>query len=279
MDAERYAFPDQFTAPGSDIYYAIRFAPVDQRQPLTLINALYRSLRDVPLECSDPAVARAKLEWWSEELEKTGNDQARHPITRALNPVFQQQPEAREHFTQVLLASRREVGGVTLDSQADLETHCAQTGARFARLLTLVAGGDRTQQQAAERLGHFLRTVEIIRNLGADLRHERCLLPIEMLAQRGLSCGRLLTTPGREGLNELLRDVASNPRQTYRQTLAGLQGGHAALGAARSLAAMADALLREIERDEFQVLHRRTSLTPLHKLWIAWRSHRQARRR
>ena len=36
-------------------------------------------------------------------------------------------------------------------------------------------------------------------------------------------------------------------------------------------------LLREIEADDFQVLHQRISLTPLRKLWIAmrtnWRGH------
>ena len=31
-------------------------------------------------------------------------------------------------------------------------------------------------------------------------------------------------------------------------------------------------LLREIEADDFQVLHQRTSLTPLRKLWIALRT-------
>jgi phytoene synthase len=30
-------------------------------------------------------------------------------------------------------------------------------------------------------------------------------------------------------------------------------------------------LLREIERDGFLVLDRRTSLTPLRKLWLAWK--------
>jgi phytoene synthase len=33
------------------------------------------------------------------------------------------------------------------------------------------------------------------------------------------------------------------------------------------------ALLDEIERDGFQVLHQRTSLTPIRKLWIAARTH------
>lgn len=30
-------------------------------------------------------------------------------------------------------------------------------------------------------------------------------------------------------------------------------------------------LLREIERDGFQVLSQRVSLTPVRKLWLAWR--------
>ena len=36
-------------------------------------------------------------------------------------------------------------------------------------------------------------------------------------------------------------------------------------------------LLREIEADGFRVLHQRTSLTPLRKLWIAWRTHWRGR--
>ena len=36
-------------------------------------------------------------------------------------------------------------------------------------------------------------------------------------------------------------------------------------------------LLREIEAGSFQVLHQRTSLTPLRKLWIATRTHWQGR--
>jgi phytoene synthase len=38
------------------------------------------------------------------------------------------------------------------------------------------------------------------------------------------------------------------------------------------MAAIYRALLEEIERDGFGVLHTRTSLTPLRKFWIAWRT-------
>ena len=36
------------------------------------------------------------------------------------------------------------------------------------------------------------------------------------------------------------------------------------------MAAIYRQLLMEIQRDGFQVLHQRTSLTPLRKLWLAW---------
>ncbi|MEO7938432.1 MAG: squalene/phytoene synthase family protein, partial [Burkholderiaceae bacterium] len=37
------------------------------------------------------------------------------------------------------------------------------------------------------------------------------------------------------------------------------------------MASIYRSLLREIERDNFAVLHQRVSLTPLRKLWLAWR--------
>jgi phytoene synthase len=38
------------------------------------------------------------------------------------------------------------------------------------------------------------------------------------------------------------------------------------------MAAIYKALLDEIVRDDFRVLSRRTSLTPLRKFWIAWKT-------
>ena len=37
------------------------------------------------------------------------------------------------------------------------------------------------------------------------------------------------------------------------------------------MASIYQTLLREIERDNFPVLHQRISLTPVRKLWLAWK--------
>ena len=42
------------------------------------------------------------------------------------------------------------------------------------------------------------------------------------------------------------------------------------------MAAIYRTLLDEIARDGYKVLDRRTSLTPLRKLWLAWRTWRTA---
>jgi phytoene synthase len=41
------------------------------------------------------------------------------------------------------------------------------------------------------------------------------------------------------------------------------------------MAAIYLATLEEVERDGFEVLERRVSLTPIRKLWLAWKTVRQ----
>ena len=41
------------------------------------------------------------------------------------------------------------------------------------------------------------------------------------------------------------------------------------------MAAIYEATLNEIEKDGFQVMKHRVSLTPIRKLWIAWRTSRK----
>jgi phytoene synthase len=61
--------------------------------------------------------------------------------------------------------------------------------------------------------------------------------------------------------------------QTYAQALAQLpQCDRKAQRTGLMMAAIYRSLLEEIKRDGCLVLDRRTSLTPLRKLWLAWRT-------
>jgi phytoene synthase len=69
---------------------------------------------------------------------------------------------------------------------------------------------------------------------------------------------RFETLRARDALHTALAAVPAAERRAQRTLLA--------------LAALALALLEEIERDGYHVLHQRIALTPIRKLWIAWRA-------
>ena len=70
----------------------------------------------------------------------------------------------------------------------------------------------------------------------------------------------------------MMRFQARRAHQCYADALALLPAAdRRAQKPGLMMAAIYRALLREIEADSFQVLDRRTSLTPLRKLWLAWK--------
>jgi phytoene synthase len=71
-----------------------------------------------------------------------------------------------------------------------------------------------------------------------------------------------------------MRHQAERAHATYDEAMALLpEADRAAQKPGLMMANIYRTLLRDIEAQRFQVLHQRTSLTPLRKLWIATRTH------
>ena len=70
-----------------------------------------------------------------------------------------------------------------------------------------------------------------------------------------------------------VRFQAERARAFYREALAVLPAeDRKAQRTGLIMGAIYATLLDEIERADFQVLHQRIALTPLRKLWIAWKT-------
>jgi phytoene synthase len=81
-----------------------------------------------------------------------------------------------------------------------------------------------------------------------------------------------------ERFSALMRFQAERAHQTYDAALALLpEIDRRAQRPGLMMANIYRTLLREIEADDFQVLHQRISLTPLRKIWIAMRTNWQGR--
>jgi phytoene synthase len=143
----------------------------------------------------------------------------------------------------------------------------------------------RTQAQTvqyAHRLGLAMQLTNIIRDVGDDARRGRIYLPANELQRFEVKPGEILARQAPWGYSDrfdaLMRFQAQRAHGLYDEAFALLpEADRRAQKPGLMMANIYRTLLREIEAQGFRVLHQRTSLTPLRKLWIATRTHWRGR--
>ncbi len=268
---------------GSSFYYAFLFLPPDERAAITAFYAFCREVDDVVDETHDAGVAATKLAWWRQEVVASFSGRPSHPVMQALMPLA-----PRFSITQTQLLSVIEGCQMDLDQTrhldyASLKRYCHLVAGVVGEVAATIFG--RTQEQTvdyAHRLGLALQLTNIIRDVGDDARRGRIYLPISELQQFDVKAHELLNRSAPWGYSErftaLMRFQAERAHRAYDEALALLpEADRASQKPGLMMANIYRTLLREIEADGFQVLHQRTSLTPMRKLWIALRTHWRGR--
>ncbi|MGD9835865.1 MAG: squalene/phytoene synthase family protein, partial [Piscinibacter sp.] len=139
----------------------------------------------------------------------------------------------------------------------------------------------RTSEQTvtyAHKLGLAMQLTNIIRDVGDDARRGRIYLPVSELQQFDVKAQEIVARSYSERFTALMRFQAERAHRCYDEALALLpEADRLAQKPGLMMANIYRTLLREIEADGFQVLHQRTSLTPIRKLWIATQTHWRGR--
>jgi phytoene synthase len=110
----------------------------------------------------------------------------------------------------------------------------------------------------------------IIRDVGEDARRGRIYLPIDELQRFNVPAADILEARHSDNFRKLMQFQAERAIHFYDQAMAQLPAvDRKSQRPGLVMAAIYRTLLDEIARDGFLVLDRRTSLTPLRKVWIA----------
>jgi len=282
MTPQQYV-QDKAAASGSSFYYAFRFLPPPRRQAITAFYAFCREVDDVVDEMRDPEVAARKLQWWRGEVESAYAGRPSHPVMQALMPLAPEFGVRADHLQAV-------IEGCEIDLQqdrfADIDTlrrYCHLVAGVVGEVAAGIFGHSQPQTlQYAHRLGLAMQLTNIIRDVGDDARRGRIYLPQDELEQFQVSASEILQRQSPWGYSErflaLMRFQAQRAQRLYDEALALLPAAdRAAQRPGLMMAAIYRTLLGEIEKQGFQVLHQRTSLTPMRKLWIATRTHWRGR--
>jgi 15-cis-phytoene synthase len=278
MTPEEYV-QDKAARSGSSFYYAFRFLPPPRRAAITAFYAFCREVDDVVDEVHDPSVAATKLAWWRKEVVSAFGGQPTHPAMHALLPHTRAYGIEVSHLLAV-------VDGCEMDLQQS--RYLDFTGlARYCHLVAGVVGEvaanifGRSEDATiayAHKLGLAMQLTNIIRDVGDDARRGRIYLPVNELKQFDVKAGELLERKAPWGYSErftkLMHFQAERAHRNYDEALALLPAtDRRAQRPGLAMAQIYRTLLREIEADDFQVLHQRVALTPLRKVWIAMQTH------
>ncbi len=271
--------PDQYcqqkaAQSGSSFYYSFLFLPQPRRLAITALYAFCREVDDVVDETSDPQVALTMLDWWRKEIAQLLAGAPTHPVTRALQPHLQPFAIRGEHLLAVIDGMQMDLTQTRYLDFVALERYCWHVASVVGIMSAGIFGyRDERTLKYAEKLGLAFQLTNIIRDVGEDARRGRVYLPISELQEFGVPASDLLNAKHSERFEALMRFQLDRAQRCYDEAFALLPADdRRAQRAGLIMAAIYRALLLEIERDGFHVLQHRISLTPLRKLWLAWKT-------
>jgi 15-cis-phytoene synthase len=275
--------PDEYcrqkaAASGSSFYYSFLFLPPPRRRAIIALYAFCREVDDVVDEVSDPEVAASKLAWWRREVALVFSGQPSHPVALALQPVVRDYDLPEPHFQAVIDGMAMDLSQHRYLDFAALELYCHRVAGVVGLMSAEIFGyKDPATKGYARDLGVAFQLTNIIRDVGEDAKRGRIYLPQDELEHFGVPPSALIRGQYSSDFRHLMRFQAERARTWYDRAFAQLPAqDRKAQRAGLVMAAIYRTLLDEIARDGYKVLDRRTSLTPLRKLWLAWRTWRAA---
>ena len=265
---------------GSSFYYAFRFLDPQRRRAIIALYAFCREVDDVVDECREPAVAHTKLDWWREEIGLLFEGRSRHPITQALAPHVETFDLSKEYFEEIIDGMQMDLDYDAYPDFATLSLYCYRAASVVGLLSARIFGfSDRRTLKYAHDLGMALQLTNILRDVHEDAMRGRVYIPLEELERFSVKPEDFRINITRESHRDLFSFQVARAREYYEKADAHLPAeDRYAQRPGLIMAAIYRALLEEIERDAFRVLEHRVHLTPLRKLWIAWRTARSARK-
>ncbi|WP_126457264.1 presqualene diphosphate synthase HpnD [Sulfuriflexus mobilis] len=266
---------------GSSFYYSFLFLPPEKRQAITALYAFCREVDDCVDECSDPALARQKLDWWRTEVERVFHGKPQHPVGTALADSLGHFALDEAHFHAIIDGMLMDTTQHRYASFDELSLYCYRVAGVVGLLAAEIFGyQDPHTLDYAKHLGTAFQLTNIIRDVHEDARRDRIYLPQEDLQRFGLNDQDIIDARVSDAMQQMLTYQIQRAQDFYRLAFAALpEADRHSQRSGIIMAAIYQRLLKQISKQPLMVFRQRASLSPLRKLWIAWSTHRGENRR
>ena len=264
---------EKAAASGSSFYYAFLFLPPPRRAAITAFYAFCREVDDVVDEARDASVAATKLAWWQAEVQRACAGQPTHPVMLALMPLVADYGISAAQLQAIIRGCQMDLEQTRYLDFAALQQYCHLVAGVVGEVAAQIFGQSQPETtQYAHTLGQALQLTNIIRDVGEDAKMGRIYIPINEMQNFDVKAHEILKCIPSARFSALMAFQAERAQGLYTQALGLLpDADRRSQKPGLMMASIYRTLLREIETSNFQVLHQRITLTPLRKLWLAWK--------
>ncbi len=252
-EVSEWSFPNRATPLGTPVYYAVRFSPNAERERNALLVAWYELTQGIADRPLDPGVARLKLDWWREELDRTARGRARHPLAVGLQECGLERDAfpLMQGLIDVAQARLRSAGPA---DDAAFARDCREGFGGFFRVLARLEPGASYPEASCIESGAYCAAVERVRHLGTmPHRVPAALSPAAV--------GRMGAGQRSARFDALLQQFAvdQDAREPGLPVLA------------RKLTRLSQALHEKMRDRGYPVTDTLIDRAPIAHLWTAWR--------
>ena len=260
-------------ASGSSFYYAFLFLPAPRRAAITAFYAFCREIDDVVDDAVDPGVAASKLAWWQAEVAQAFGGKPSHPVLQALMPIAADYKIEQAHLQSVIEGCQMDLNQTRYLDYPGLQRYCHLVAGVVGEVAANIFGQTQASTTLyAHKLGLALQLTNIIRDVGEDARRGRIYLPMSEMQLFEVKAHEVLKGVYSDRFTALMQFQARRAQALYDEALALLPAAdRRSQKPGLMMASIYRTLLHEIQAAQFPVLNQRVSLTPVRKLWLAWK--------
>lgn len=276
MNPDKYC-QEKAAASGSSFYYSFLFLDPKQKQAMIALYAFCREVDDIVDECTEENIARTKLQWWREEIARLFAKEPRHPVSKSLLSSLENFDLAEEYFLEIIDGMEMDLDYEAYPSFKELGLYCHRVAGVVGLLSAEIFGyQDRKTLDYARDLGFAFQLTNILRDVREDADRGRIYIPLDELEQHNVAAEDIFAYKYSDNMQSLFEAQAQRASSYYEKAHSTLPSeDRYTQRCGLIMSAIYKTTLDEVKNDGFRVLSHRTSLTPLRKLWIAWKTARK----
>ncbi len=182
---------DQVRRSDPDRFLAALFAPAERRETLFILFAFNHELARAREVASQPMLALIRLQWWREVVLGA---RKRHDVAESLRDAIERGALRAEDLL-AMIAAREAEADDGIPDQAAWNAYLEGTAGGVAVAAGRALGAPDDILHRLRDLGAAYGVAGQIGNVAALARHERCMLPADLLGIHGLTPWDVLQRP------------------------------------------------------------------------------------